>query len=553
MLFRLQQENFNLQQQLRHRLSADVTREVSSHVTDANRSSLKFLSAESSSDQLLKSIFNEELVRQTLTSSEVIHGGQALRSEYELTPFARFTMNRVYLVEPGLQKRVIEKPIGFKKRSLEKIINAAVLWLNNNRNLTRLGGFESNNSNFSVQPLPLPNLPMIDNQAPRSTNISSPSKLSQRRFIRPYRTTDFLEGIYRTVPGLSEHYELHFRDLDTPRSYRTVVMVRIFSSPLVISSRLQSVASNPIHIIVPLHGREQAFRQFMNKFEEICIKGNETVFLTIVHFGGGQEFKNVDRIISSLRLRTGFQNIRLMALMGEFSRGKALMAGANREIPRIAGRDVLLFFCDIDVIFTSDFLQRCRLNAEPGARVYYPILFSLYNPNITILSMLDSFEFIGTEKTSNSTKREDFQPMPSENANIKFRPRYPEKHRPNVITISVDSGFWRDFGYGMTCQYLSDFRKSGGFDADHKGWGMEDVFLYRKYVKSPLLVVRATDPGILHVWHDKICAFDLPADQYRSCIRSKALNEASHAQLGMLLFKSEIENHFSNSRRSNSS
>ena len=78
---------------------------------------------------------------------------------------------------------------------------------------------------------------------------------------------------------------------------------------------------------------------------------------------------------------------------------------------------------------------------------------------------------------------------------------------------------------------------------DIKGWGGEDVHLYRKYLHSNLLVVRAPSRGLFHLWHEKHCADELRPDQYRMCMQTKAMNEASHGQLGMLLFRQEIQAH----------
>lgn len=105
--------------------------------------------------------------------SEILHGVE-MKNEYELTAFNRFTLYKVYPVNPGLGKRVVEKPIGARRRDLNDVITYSVNILN-----------------------------------------------EQRKNASKYFTvSDFIEGIYRTEPSSGTHYELYFRNLNTKESGR---------------------------------------------------------------------------------------------------------------------------------------------------------------------------------------------------------------------------------------------------------------------------------------------------------------------------------------------
>lgn len=58
-----------------------------------------------------------------------------------------------------------------------------------------------------------------------------------------------------------------------------------------------------------------------------------------------------------------FSNYTLIPVDEEFSRGRGLDIGAHAWEK---GGDVLMFFCDVDIYFTLEFLSTCRLNAAPG-------------------------------------------------------------------------------------------------------------------------------------------------------------------------------------------
>ncbi|KAM4532234.1 chondroitin sulfate N-acetylgalactosaminyltransferase 1 isoform 1-T2 [Fundulus diaphanus] len=416
----------------------------------------------------------QEYLRTQLSKAEVTSGTR-LPNEYAVVPFESFTLQRVYQLEMGLTRHPEEKPVRKDKRDeLGEVLEMALRSLNTPSSQNENGG---------------------------------PAEKTQTSKV--YTPSDFIEGITRTERDKGTLYELTFRG-EASHEFRRLVLFRPFGPLLKVKNERMDTTNVLINIIVPLSRRVDKFKQFMQNFREVCVRQDGRVHLTVVYFGK-EQMSEVRSTLENTSREASFKNYTLLQLDEEFSRGRGLDVGARAW----KGGNVLLFFCDVDIYFTTDFLNTCRLNAQPGKKVFYPVLFSQYNPALIYGS--------------------------------------PE-HSPPVeqqLVIKKDTGFWRDFGFGMTCQYRSDFINIGGFDIDIKGWGGEDVHLYRKYLHSSLLVVRAPSRGLFHLWHEKHCADELPPDQYRMCMQSKAMNEASHGQLGMLFFRHEIEAHLRKQKQQN--
>ncbi|NWQ81785.1 CGAT1 acetylgalactosaminyltransferase, partial [Columbina picui] len=388
-----------------------------------------------------------------------VHSGVKLSTEYAAVPFESFTLQKVYQLETGLTRHPEEKPVRKDKRDeLVEVIELAVGSLNH---------------------------PEGDGNARD----------------RVYAASDFVEGIYRTEKDKGTLYELTFKG-DTKHQFKKIVLFRPFGPVMKVKNENINMADTLINVIVPLAKRASKFRQFMQNFREMGIQQDGRIHLTVVYFGK-EQMSEVKSILENTSKSANFKNFTFVQLNEEFSRGKGLDVGARVW----KGNNVVLFFCDVDIYFTAEFLNSCRLNTQPGKKVFYPVLFSQYNPSI-IYSHHDSIP-----------------PLEQQ------------------LVIKKETGFWRDFGFGMTCQYRSDFINIGGFDLDIKGWGGEDVHLYRKYLHSNLLVVRTPVRGLFHLWHEKRCPAALSPEQYRMCLQSRAMSEASHGQLGMLLFRRDIEAH----------
>lgn len=179
-----------------------------------------------------------------------------------------------------------------------------------------------------------------------------------------------------------------------------------------------STADVQINMVVPLSGKLNAFIRFMNIFEETCVKHlDKNVALLVVLFAktGSIEFNQTLSVINGLKVKysSAVINTDLVNTDQPFSRAKALDLGMQK-----ATMDELLFFIDVDMIWNAETLQRVRLNTGLQKSVYFPVVFSDFDPSV--MSALGKKVL---DKSFNAAERD---------------------------------GYWRLFGFGIVSAYKAD-------------------------------------------------------------------------------------------------
>ncbi|KAM8961728.1 chondroitin sulfate synthase 3 [Pelodytes ibericus] len=322
-----------------------------------------------------------------------------------------------------------------------------------------------------------------------------------RKLTVPVRRHAYLQQSF-SKPFFKEEEELDvqsfLQSINSDQSFSFFSSsLKMFSS-LHVTREMKENNEKKIHFLVPLTGRYDIFIRFMENFEKVCLIPKQNVKLVVILSNpdtGGDSNKHIE-------LMTSYQNkypqaeMSFITMDGQFSRGLSLDKGSSQF-----NNDTLLLFCDVDLMFTSDFLQRCRDNTIQGHQVYYPIVFSQYDPKVT------------------------YGENPPADSNFVFTKK---------------SGFWRDYGFGITCIYKSDLLNIGGFDTSIQGWGLEDVDLFTKVITSGLKAFRSQETGVVHVFHPVQCDPNLNPKQYKMCLGSKASTFASAAQLAEIWLEKHL-------------
>ncbi|XP_076465288.1 chondroitin sulfate synthase 1-like [Babylonia areolata] len=270
--------------------------------------------------------------------------------------------------------------------------------------------------------------------------------------------------------------------------------------------KLQDKHTETIHFIMPLAGRFKIFVRFMQNFEDVCLRRHEAAHLVVVLYhskGDDSDHQRSVDLLQRYQRRYGASRIEIVHAQGAFSRGRGLELGAQR-----CGSDALLFFVDVDILWTVSALTRIRLNTKLGQQVYFPIVFSQYDPGPVCKEQGHHCHCSQSQGCIINPK--DFQPS---------------------------AGYWRQFGFGIATMYRADMLMVGGFDLSIEGWGKEDVDLYTKFLESNITVFRAVDPGMNHIFHEIVCDPSLEPAQLVMCINSKAQSYGDEALLATDVYK----------------
>jgi hypothetical protein len=139
-----------------------------------------------------------------------------------------------------------------------------------------------------------------------------------------------------------------------------------------------------IHFVLPISYtvNSSQLNQFLRDFENSCLKNKESVTVFVLLYIAPNALAErkatvIKTRLMSTRIKYPGSRIRVIQTKKDPSRSFLLDLGVKQ-----LGNDVLTSFINLDVSFSQGFLDRCRYNPIAGKRVFYPVGFTRYDPDI---------------------------------------------------------------------------------------------------------------------------------------------------------------------------
>ena len=311
-------------------------------------------------------------------------------------------------------------------------------------------------------------------------------------FISNSSTTTLGTTMKRTDPQRGTDYimEITVKDTESFVSTKFLHSLQELLPVQVTSLTVADYKSTKVNFVIATPSVSRGFQRFIMSFENsfLARKPMELVGMLVIMYVDGL-FKKYDKDIFAVsNLVTLYRNkypeadLRLISTREKYSR-KEMLKMASKEYPSYE----LLFLADIHIDFSTQFLERCRMNTFESKQVYFPAVFNPYNPS----------EF------------------------YKDKILYPYATK---LHITERRGSWMQDSFHLACIYNYDLMKvldGGGIEMedgeDDGEWSLVDHFVQLQ--QKQLTIFRSIDPGLVNLWQDGCNEVESGSEEQKLCLQ----------------------------------
>lgn len=276
-----------------------------------------------------------------------------------------------------------------------------------------------------------------------------------------------------------------------------------YNQPALLGSPVVSLMSpSSVAIIVPFAGEADKLIYFLTQvggvFDTFPGSFTKTIVVgcgSLKHIDEGAQCTERSDLMSKVdEVNDLFTSVSIkIADAGVFTRSHARNTAINE-----LSDDTIVLTIDLDCVIQHDYILRALAFAQPGVSVYFPMVFSTFNPESIKYSRF-------THVVSNSD---------------------------NPFFIHPETGQFRIWGFGMMAAAVSDVKAVGLYNEDHTSWGLEDNEMYDSFKRSKLKLWKVYDPDIVHRYHPKSCEGNKGDEsKYAICLSTVAVYEGTVYQL----------------------
>jgi hypothetical protein len=317
-----------------------------------------------------------------------------------------------------------------------------------------------------------------------------------------------LVGTWLKTWGRRKEYIVHLQCTGTSSQTALVHVPFKANGDVEVFSPAYVVGPNRLVMIVPISCRLDTLRSFLRTSGQqfSTLSGRKTKLILAWSYCHEEKDNFTESAIMAVaqKFQQSAKLVEVQVLFFQdgrlFSRSRAL----NAAIRACNDEDIAVVL-DVDVQVKADFFLNCLAFARKGHSMYFPIMFSRFNPKV-ISTYGDVMAYTAAGKAWLS----------------------------KVDTISADTGLWRDFSLGMVSMSVHDAKKIGLFDAQIEGWGNEDVEFFERALTAGYMTWRLYETNEVHVYHAKDCTGLKGTDRFSMCLGSKLRMEGNQLQVTRL-------------------